>query len=183
PEGKRQDVYDSDVPGLVLRLLPTGTKTWSFTYRHQGKARRLSLGVYPGVNLKLARERAREARGAVQRGEDPVGDKKEQERDARMNGFESCARDFIEKYAKRRQRTWKQTEGLIQRFAIKEWGDRPVKEIRRRDVVDLLDKVALTTPYQANHLRAYLSRMFKWLIEREVVEVSPVIGVSPRTKP
>jgi integrase len=58
-----------------------------------------------------------------------------------------------------------------------------VTEIRRRDVVALLDDVAKDTPCQANQLRAHLSRMFNWLIEREVLEVSPLLGVVPRTKP
>lgn len=89
--------------------------------------------------------------------------------------------DYLD--AKRTQRTWQLTERTLSRHAVAEWGDKPVKEIRRRDVVGLLDRVAEHTPYEANHLRAYLSRMFKWLIEREVIEVSPIAGVSPSIKP
>lgn len=178
----RRDVYDAEVPGLVLRLSPSGIKSWSFTYRAEGKPRRLTLGAHPGVSLKLARDRAREARAAVQRGHDPVEDKKAIERDRQLNGFAACARDYVEKYAKRQQRTWAETERVMERLAIPAWADKPVKEIRRRDVVELLDKVAVKTPHQANRLRAYLSRMFKWLIEREVIEVSPIIGVAPRIK-
>lgn len=183
PATNRVDVYDSDVPGLVLRVSSTGAKSWSFTYRIVGKPRRLSLGGYPGVSLKLARERARDARGAVQRGEDPVEDRKAAERDRRQNGFTGCARDFVKQYCKPKLRTWKDIESAFERLVIPEWGEKPVKEIRRRDVVELLDRVAVKTPYQANHLRAFLSRFFKWCIEREIVEVSPVIGVSRTIKP
>ena len=183
PTTKRQDVYDAEVPGLVLRLSLSGTKSWSFTYRTCGQPRRLSLGAYPGVSLKLARERARDARGAVQRGQDPVSEKKTEKRDNQLNGFKVCARDFVTKYAKPRQRTWAETERILEKIVIPAWGDKPVKEIRRRDVVELLDKVAVRTPYQANRVRAYLSRLFKWLIEHEVLEISPVIGVTPRIKP
>jgi integrase len=149
----------------------------------RGQARRLTLGQYPGVDLKLARERARDARAVIQRGEDPVERKKQEERDRQVNGFRSCVTEFVEKYAKPQQRTWKQTKRALDRLAVPVWGDRPVKEIRRRDVVELLDNVAKNTPCQANLLRAYLSRMFNWLIEREAVEVSPLLGVAPRTKP
>lgn len=183
PATGRKDVYDAEVPGLVLRLSSSGVKSWSFTYRVEGKPRRLTLGAFPGVSLKLARDRAREARAAVQRGEDPVEDKKTEEREKQLNGFAACARDYVEKYAKRRQRTWAETERVMEKLAIPAWGDKPVKEIRRRDVVELLDRVAVKTPHQANRLRAYLSRFFKWLIEREVLEVSPVMGVAPRIKP
>ncbi|MWV11149.1 integrase arm-type DNA-binding domain-containing protein [Pseudomonas sp. R-28-1W-6] len=183
PEKGRKDIYDAEVPGLVLRISSTGVKSWSFTYRVKGQPRRLTLGAHPGVSLKLARDRAREARAAIQRGEDPVEDRKEAERERQLNGFTSCAREFVERYAKPRQRTWKETQRILEKLAIPVWGDKPVKEIRRRDVVELLDNVAVKTPHQANRLRAYLSRLFKWLIEREVVEVSPIIGVAPRIKP
>ncbi|MDI1300998.1 MAG: Arm DNA-binding domain-containing protein [bacterium] len=74
PQTGRKEIYDADVPGLVLRLSSSGAKGWSFTYRVDGLPRRLTLGSYPGVSLKLARERARDVRAAVQRGEDPVQD-------------------------------------------------------------------------------------------------------------
>lgn len=179
---KRRDVYDSEVPGLVLRLLPSGTKSWSFTYRLRNKAKRLSLGVYPGVSLKLARERGRNARAEVQQGGDPVEDKKVAERERQLYSFESCANDFVEKYCKPNLKTWKSVDRALERFAIPEWGDRAAKDIRRRDVVELLDKVASKTPGQSNHLRAYLSKLFKWLMEREVVETNPVLGVARRHK-
>lgn len=71
----------------------------------------------------------------------------------------------------------------MEKIVIPVWRDKPVKEIRRRDVVELLDDIAVKTPRQANRVRAYLSKMFKWLIEREVLETSPVVGVAPRIKP
>lgn len=182
PSTGRREVYDAEVPGLTLRISMTGIKSWSFTYRSGGRARRLSLGKYPGVSLKLARERAREARAKVQRGEDPVEDRKAAEREKRYNGFTACANDFVLRYCKPKLKSWKQIERTLERFAIPQFGDRPVGEIRRRDIVELLDKVAAKTPGQSNHLRAYLSKMFKWLIEREVVEINPVIGVARRWK-
>ncbi|MCC2596223.1 integrase arm-type DNA-binding domain-containing protein [Pusillimonas sp. MFBS29] len=183
PASGRKDIYDAEVPGLVLRLSSSGTKSWSFSYRANSKTRRLTLGSFPGVSLKLARDRARDARAAVQRGEDPVEDKKEAEREKQLNGFAACARDYVNKYAKSHQRTWKETERVMEKIVIPVWRDRPVKEIRRRDVVELLDDIAVKTPHQANRVRAYLSKMFKWLIEREVLETSPVVGVAPRIKP
>jgi len=179
---KRKDVYDSDVPGLVLRLLPTGTKSWSFTYKAGGKAKRLSLGIYPGVSLKLARERGRDARAERQRGGDPVEDKKSEERERRLYSFEACANDFVDKYCKPNLKTWKSVESGLKRHAIPAWGHMPAKDVRRRDVVELIDKVASKAPGQSNHLRAYLSKMFNWLLEREVVEVNPVVGVAKRHK-
>ncbi len=181
PAAGRRDVYDAVTPGLVLRITHTGVKTWSICYQVKGRPRRLTLGSLPGVSLKLARDRAREARASLQRGADPVQEKKDAEREASIYGFESCVTDYVAKYAKAQQKTWKETERVLKRLAIPEFTDRPVKEIRRRDVVDLLDRVGARAPYAANQLRAHLSRMFNWLVEREVIEASPLVGARPRS--
>jgi integrase len=180
PETGRREVFDSEVPGLLLRVTATGSKSWSLVYRVKGQARRLTLGSYPGVSLKDARERARDARAVLQRGGDPVQDRKDEAREASVNGFETCVGDFIEKYAKPKNRRWKETKRVLDKLAVPVWGNRAVKDIRRRDVVELVEKAKGGN--QANKLRLHLSKMFNWLLEREAVEVNPVTGVAPRMK-
>jgi integrase len=180
PQTGRLELYDYEVPGLTLRVTATGAKSWSLQYRHHGALRRMTLGQYPGLSIKEARERAREARGAVQRGSDPVEEKKAEEREAAESGFASLVDDFVERYAKVHQREWKETERILKKNAATVFGERPVREIRRRDVVDLLDRIYARAPYAANQTRAHLSRMFNWLVEREVLDASPLVGARPR---
>ena len=45
----------ADGGGLYLEVAPSGGKWWRLKYRFGGKEKRLSLGVYPDVGLKLAR--------------------------------------------------------------------------------------------------------------------------------
>jgi integrase len=65
------------------------------------------------------------------------------------------------------------------------WRGKTVHEIRRRDVVELLDKIAVDRPVLANRTQAALSKLFKWLAARDVVESSPCVGVErpSREKP
>lgn len=58
----------------------------------------------------------------MQRGEDPVEDKKREDRERHVNGFEACVGEYIEKYAKVQQRTWEETKRILDRPAIPEWG-------------------------------------------------------------
>jgi len=51
-----------DEKGLYLEVSPSGGKWWRFKYRFNGKEKRLSLGVYPDVTLKAARDRRDAAR-------------------------------------------------------------------------------------------------------------------------
>jgi len=55
-KAKKQPYSLADGGGLVMLVQVTGAKWWRFRYRFQGKAKMLSLGVYPGVSLKAARE-------------------------------------------------------------------------------------------------------------------------------
>jgi integrase len=176
-----QDEYqDALCSGLVLRNSPK-TKSFCFKFWFQGRQRRLTLGQYPGLTLAEARVRANDARAQVQRGVDPIAAREEAERAKTENGFKSVKAEFIEKYAKLRQRTWQQTENAL-KVAVEAWGERPIKSIRRRDVADLLDEVAARAPYMSNKLRALLSKLFNWALEREIVDVNPVLGIARRKK-
>ena len=54
PSEKTIKVFDER--GLYLEVPPSGGKWWRLKYRFAGKEKRLSLGVYPQVTLKKARE-------------------------------------------------------------------------------------------------------------------------------
>ena len=60
PRDKPRKIYDSR--GLYLEIAPRGTKAWRFKYRFAEKEKRISMGIYPEVSLKLARRRRDEAR-------------------------------------------------------------------------------------------------------------------------
>jgi len=78
----------SDSGGLYLLLHPSSGKWWRWDYRRPGGTRNtLSLGVYPDVSLKAARERRDEARRQLANGVDP-GSKRIAEKSAVADSFE-----------------------------------------------------------------------------------------------
>lgn len=90
----------SDEKGLYLEVAPSGGKWWRIKYRFAGKEKRLSLGVYPDVGLKLARERRDEARRLLADGIDPGEHRKAHKNaraDAVANNFETVAREWFTK--------------------------------------------------------------------------------------
>jgi hypothetical protein len=74
PQSKPIKLFDGY--GLYLEIAPAGGKWWRFKYRMAGKERRVSLGVYPEVGLKEARERRDQARKSVAAGIDPSEQRK-----------------------------------------------------------------------------------------------------------
>lgn len=51
----------ADGSGLTLLINPNGSKWWRLRYRVDGSEKMISLGIYPDVPLKLARQRRDEA--------------------------------------------------------------------------------------------------------------------------
>ena len=67
------DFFDSQTPGLALRVSNGGHKAWTFIFTapDTGKQTRITLGSYPAVSLAAARTKASEARGRLQDGGNP----------------------------------------------------------------------------------------------------------------
>ena len=68
PKEKLYRLSDNIGNSLSLEISLTDGKRWRFRYRFQGKAKMISLGTYPSVSLKEARDKATEAKKDVERG-------------------------------------------------------------------------------------------------------------------
>lgn len=175
--GQRTELRDGTIAGLRLRLNRDGTKSWSLTFRTKvgNRQRRLTLGDFDTLGVAAAREAAREALTAVARGHDPA-DKKRDDRDA------MTFRDLVQSYmtvAKGRKKSWQQDERYLLRVAEK-WSARPVKEIRRVDVLHLIE--AVPAPVAANRMKAALSGLFTRAIDLGIIEANPCWRVRSRTE-
>lgn len=169
----RVEYFDSTARGLGLRVSEQGTKTWFVYYRVSGnpKLKRLTLGRYPSIPLADAREKAREALARANRGEDPAGEKQE---DRRSPTFGKFAEEFIELYAKKHKRSWHKDELAIKKDLLPEWEYRKLKDIKRRDVHLILDRITERgSEIQANRVLALIRKIFNWGIERGVLEANP----------
>ncbi len=85
----------SDGGGLFLWVTPSGGKIWRWAYRHEGRAKLMTLGKYPDVSLSLARDRHADARKLLATGRDPMAQRKA-EKAAAEDSFQSVARVWLE---------------------------------------------------------------------------------------
>jgi hypothetical protein len=122
-----------DERGLYLEISPVGGKWWRLKYRFGGKEKRLSLGLYPDVSLKDARDRRDASRKLLADGIDPSEYRKTMKSaraDKTANSFEIVAREWFAKYSS----TWaaNHSDRVIRRFErdIFPWiGARPIAEV------------------------------------------------------
>ena len=177
PDATQVDYWDKSVTGLGLRVSPAGAKSWVLLYRMNGRLRRwtISRAGGPGLILADAREQAGHALRGVQLGHDPALAKKER-REA--DTFKELAERYIDEYAKPRKRSWRDDRRLLESEALPHWRHQPAREIRRRDVRELVEAVARRgAPIQANRVRALLHKVFAFAVAGEVVEINPVTDV------
>ena len=72
PKSGRVELWDAELPGFGLRISSAGRRSWQVMYRVDGRKRRLSLGIFPALPLKLARDAARATLKEVAKGNDPA---------------------------------------------------------------------------------------------------------------
>jgi len=183
PGAERREIPDSFLPGLYLVQQPSGAKGWAVRYRYQGVPRKLTLGSYPALGLKDARELGAKALRAVAEGRDP-GREKIAARTARADSVDRVVEDFLERHVRRsnRPRTAQETERLLRQHVLPRWRGRMVHDITRRDVLDILDRVVDGgAPIAANRVFAAIRKFFNWCVARDILAASPCAGVKPPT--
>lgn len=176
----------SDGGGLSLYIPPTGAKVWRYRYRAAGKPGILTIGRYPEISLADARTAHRGARWLVQRGEHPITyidaeiARVEAENAAReLSTFRAVATEWMKKsMASLSPRTCKHRGAMLENHVFPILGNRPVADIRRKELVNLLKSLDLTTPETAKHCRIYIKQAFDWAVGEELIAGNP----TPSTK-
>jgi integrase len=170
PQTKARKLFDER--GLFLLLTPGGGKWWRFKYRFGGKEKLLSLGVYPDVGLKQARERRDEARKLVANGVDPSAERQaakvaliaaeQRERDS----FEAVAREWFQKFSP----NWvpAHAETVIHRLEadLFPWiGNRAIAEVTAVDLLEVLRRIeARGAVSTAHRIKQICGQVFRYAI-------------------
>jgi integrase len=165
---KRPGRY-SDGGGLYLNVSATGSKSWLFRYKRDGKGHWMGLGSIETYSLQEARERARWARQLVGGQRDPIAEKRTAQAALRVTElrsmtFRQAALDFLAtdrveqfKNAKHRQQ-WHST--LAQVFPV--IGDLPLQSIDSALVLRAVLPIWKKTPETGSRIRGRIERVFAW---------------------
>jgi len=179
PKAKPYDLMDSELPGLGVRVMASGQRSFILVGRFPGSRNptRRALGAYPVLGVADAREKAAAWRKLIGRGFDPTLEEeraRQAEELKRANTFAAVAEDFIKEKLPG-ERKGKEIERDIRREFIAPWGKRPIGEITDLDVLAVIKTKARTAPVQAHNLLATVKRLFSWAIDQRCygLKISP----------
>ena len=170
----------TDGRGLQLRITAKNVRSWSLQYNFNGRKMKGTLGHWPSVSLSNARKLADAARLQVASGIDPQDAKRKAKRD-RLSFLEAWENfdtlhisDLKPKTAKEYRRS--AVADILPRFK-----GIALKEVKKADVVALIDRIRRRAPILANRTLALLHKFFNWCLGRDYIELNPALGI-PRPK-
>jgi integrase len=180
----RREIPDPGQHGLYVIVQPTGAKVFAVRYRFGGRTRKLTLQA--GISLSAARREAAAALDEVQRGNDPGNIKarrKEEQRAAAADTLKAIAEAFFRRDGAK-LRSAKQWQRELERLAFPSLGQRPIGDIRRKDIVRLLDNIEdRNGAAAADRVLVIIRRIMNWHATRDDAFRSPIVRGMARQKP
>jgi integrase len=168
-------VYDTDVPGLAMRVTQAGARTFVLYKRINGRPTRITLGRVQGMSIPDARRAAQRITGQVAGGTDVLAER----RAARIRG--RTVADAFSSWlaiAMHKKRSWRDDKRLWELWLAKPLARRPLCEVSTSDLQRIMQDVGRSRPRTANKARALLSTVWNHAIRLGEAEANPVREVT-----
>lgn len=185
PLEKTQKLFDGG--GLFLEVPPSGSKRWRLKYRFNGREKLLSMGIYPEVGLKVARERTFEAKKLLASGADPSVARQSEKRSRFANAantFEAIAREWYEvARSKWTEGHSKRVLAALERDIFPFVGSLPVQEADSTRLLPMLRKVEERGAVETAHrCQNYCRQVFEYALATKRCSVNHAIGLHKALK-
>jgi integrase len=192
PAGGRVEKLDAGYDGagaLYIVVQPTGARSWAFRYSHHGKARKLTIGRYPGLGLADARKEARRLGVEVERGADPCADKAAVKASTApapvVRTVAKVADEFLKRHTDVRngERWARKVRRILAKEVVPVIGAKPIAEVTKADIRDMIDGIAdgdgkrAPAPIMANRTLAVVAKLCRWSLGRDYIDRDPTAGL------
>ena len=177
--GRRTDYVDDALQGFMLRVSPTGARSYAVLYyAPDGTRTRYTVGDASRLSLADARDRAREVLADVTKGEDPHAAKVALRRRGGDNFAALCDRFLEDQKGKLRASTWEGWRRYVEVEVKPVLGYIRPEKITRADVRGLVERlVKRGSPVSANRCFEVVRRVFTWAVSRDLLPASPCVGL------
>ena len=175
----------TDSAGFVLRVSKTGVKSWVYSYKFNGKAKRLPLGRYPSTSIAKAKKKYSDAVLLKDEGVDPKAHKEEQEqavqdeKERERQDIKWLADDFYTRYIEKNRKVPEQIKQQIDADIIPSLGTINLEEITTRQITLALEKIVERgANVHANKVLSTIKQMFTYALSKGIIERNPAQGIN-----
>ncbi len=183
PAKGRSEIADLRCAGLTFRVTPKDARSWSFRFRDPktGKTTRKGLGTYPTVTLTAARSAADKARKTVAAGNNPVEADRRERQAAPSRTFDALADRYLSEHADRHKRSASADRRNLKKHVRPKWGKRDYREIRRGDLVALVEGIIKAgKPTLANRVHSLCVGIYSFAVQSDEIETNPLANTPKR---
>lgn len=173
----------ADGGGLTFTLSKAGTASWVLRYTMDGKRKELTIGKYPAISLKDAREMAAKERTRIAKGIDVAKAKQEKKREsAEVYGFELIALNWWQAEVATSDTKHKNiSKNTLARHVFPVFGNHDIRTIKHKQIDGLLAGiVAKGAPTVANDVLNYLKRIFKYAVRKNLIPSNIIADYTAR---
>jgi integrase len=151
---------------------PSGHKSFKCVYQHHGRARWYHVGDCAAIGLSDARRIAGRIMVQAADGKDPLAERKAE----RSRGtFAELAEAYVERHAKKNNKSWRQADALVRRHLIPKWGKLQAADVARADVRAMMARIE--APVLANQVLAAASAIFSWAMRQDLLTMNPCVRI------
>lgn len=178
PEKGQRFHFDNhrDAPrGFGLRVTQAGGRAFILQYTVEGRQRRKTIGDYPTWTLEAARAEARELVQRIAKGDDPLEEKRRRRAEPLVK---ELAEEWLDKAATG-LKSEKAIRGYILNDVVPGIGNMKVTDVRRRDVIELVEAKAEKAPRAAAQVLLYARRLMDYATDRDLIPANPLAGLKP----
>lgn len=175
-----------DAAGLFLLVTPAGGKWWRFKYRFGGKEKLLSMGTYPQVSLKEAREKRDDAKKLLRNYADPAAERQAvKQAESGKGSFEAVAREWFSKFSQ----SWvpRHAETIQQRLKnhiLPSLGQRQINEVTAPVLLAVLRKIEAQGYIETAHrVKQICGQIFRYAIATGRAERDPAADLKGALPP
>lgn len=173
------EVTDRD--GLSIRVSKRGVLTFQVRYRHYGKGARITLGTYPAMTLKEARDESIKQRGIIEKALDPREvRKKDQLITKHDKTYSQVFREWYEKVCLKELISPEAVKRTFEIYVLPELGDTSFKELTTMDWVERIEAVAEIYASIADRILGQTKKLYRWAKKRGYVDFNPVLELMPK---
>ena len=164
--------WDAGLPGFGVKVTPRGRKVFVVLYRTGGAGSRLrkyTIGPYGRITLQMARAEAQKIFAARLEGRDPATEKRESRRRMTADRVDDLIEAFIAQHVSKTRKA-AEISRMLRREVVSRWGTRSVREISKRNVIELASEIAQRgTPFAANTLLKVVKTFLNWCAGRAII--------------